>query len=246
MSIEPGRFGMSTRTVKAVDIEAVPGNPIAPPITPATTFHLGNPSDGLDFYGRASNPAWRQLESALAGLEGAASAATGNVFTWADNTIADERYVVKVPANIKKDVTAVIGCAVMTGSGAVYHTAGVKQGQSVAVFGVGGVGLSAIAAAKVVDAAIGCHFHLSALDPVDDPTPSVVVGHAIASDLLGVREQQKAMCFVTIELSRLRRICVERRKPRFIVRLSKQALDVRSCAQDDVGAQRAPRRSRGT
>lgn len=74
MSIEPGRFGMSTRTVKAVDIEAVPGNPIAPPITPATTFHLGNPSDGLDFYGRASNPAWRQLESALAGLEGAASA----------------------------------------------------------------------------------------------------------------------------------------------------------------------------
>lgn len=74
MSIEPGRFGMSTRTVKAVDIEAVPGDPIAPPITPATTFHLGDPSDGLDFYGRASNPAWRQLESALAGLEGAASA----------------------------------------------------------------------------------------------------------------------------------------------------------------------------
>ena len=63
MSIEPGRFGMSTRTVKAVDIEAVPGDPIAPPITPATTFHLGDPSDGLDFYGRASNPAWRQLES---------------------------------------------------------------------------------------------------------------------------------------------------------------------------------------
>jgi Zn-dependent alcohol dehydrogenase len=73
-------------------------------------------------------------------------------FTWADNTIADEQFVVKVPDNIKKDVTAIIGCAVMTGSGAVYHTAGVKKGQSVAVFGVGGVGLSAIAAAKVVEA----------------------------------------------------------------------------------------------
>ena len=33
----------------------------------------------------------------------------------------------------------------MTGSGAVYHTAGVKRGESVAVFGVGGVGLSALA-----------------------------------------------------------------------------------------------------
>ncbi len=75
-----------------------------------------------------------------------------NVFTWADNTIADEQYVVKVPANIKRDVTSIIGCAVMTGAGAVYHTAGVKKGQSVAVFGVGGVGLSAIAAAAVVEA----------------------------------------------------------------------------------------------
>ncbi len=78
MSIEPGRFGISTRTVKAVDIQAFPGDPITPPIFPATTFHLesnpDNAAGGLDFYGRASNPAWRQLESALAGLEGAASA----------------------------------------------------------------------------------------------------------------------------------------------------------------------------
>jgi Zn-dependent alcohol dehydrogenase len=78
--------------------------------------------------------------------------ATAACFTWADNTIADEQFVVKVPDNIKKDVTAIIGCAVMTGSGAVYHTANVRRGNSVAVFGVGGVGLSAIAAAKVVDA----------------------------------------------------------------------------------------------
>jgi Zn-dependent alcohol dehydrogenase len=74
------------------------------------------------------------------------------VFTWADTTIADEQFVVKVPQDTKRDVTAIIGCAVMTGSGAVYHTARVQKGQSVAVFGVGGVGLSAIAAAKVVGA----------------------------------------------------------------------------------------------
>ena len=74
-------------------------------------------------------------------------AKTTSSFTWADVTVADEQYVVRTPGSHKKDVTAVIGCAVMTGAGAVYYTAGVQKGQSVAIFGVGGVGLSAIAAA---------------------------------------------------------------------------------------------------
>jgi Zn-dependent alcohol dehydrogenase len=85
-------------------------------------------------------------------LEDGSVAKTGSSFTWADVTLADEQYVVKTPGNHKKDVTAIIGCAVMTGAGAVYYTAGVKKGESVAIFGVGGVGLSAIAAAKVVEA----------------------------------------------------------------------------------------------
>ncbi|NKC01679.1 MAG: zinc-binding dehydrogenase [Pseudomonadales bacterium] len=75
-----------------------------------------------------------------------------NVFTWADHTICDEQYIVKVDPNIKKDVTAIIGCAVMTGAGAVINTAKVQPGQSVVVFGVGGVGLSAVVGAKVAGA----------------------------------------------------------------------------------------------
>jgi Zn-dependent alcohol dehydrogenase len=75
-----------------------------------------------------------------------------NVFTWADRTLADEQYVVKVDPDIRTDVTSIIGCAVMTGAGAVVHTAGVKKGESVAIFGVGGVGLSAVAGAKVAGA----------------------------------------------------------------------------------------------
>jgi Zn-dependent alcohol dehydrogenase len=75
-----------------------------------------------------------------------------NVFTWADHTIADERYVVKVPQDIARDVTSIIGCAVMTGAGAVVNTAKVQKGQSVAIFGVGGVGLSAVVGAKVAGA----------------------------------------------------------------------------------------------
>ena len=42
-----------------------------------------------------------------------------------------------------------VGCAVMTGAGAVLNTADVQRGDSVAIFGVGGVGLSAVAGAKV-------------------------------------------------------------------------------------------------
>jgi Zn-dependent alcohol dehydrogenase len=75
-----------------------------------------------------------------------------NVFTWADYIVCDELFVVPMPADLATDVTAIIGCAVMTGSGAVLNTAGVQRGQSVAVFGVGGVGICAVVAAKMVGA----------------------------------------------------------------------------------------------
>lgn len=84
---------------------------------------------------------------------GGVTAHTADVFTWADHTLCDGSLVVKVPSTIAPDVTAIIGCAVMTGAGAVLHTASVQQGQSVAVIGVGGVGLSAVVAA----AAVGAH-----------------------------------------------------------------------------------------
>ncbi len=80
------------------------------------------------------------------------TAQSENVFTWADHTICDEQYAVKVDPNIAKDVTAIIGCAVMTGAGAVVNTASVQPGQSVVIFGVGGVGLSAVVGAKVAGA----------------------------------------------------------------------------------------------
>lgn len=83
---------------------------------------------------------------------GGVMAATADVFTWADHAIVDQSLVVKAPDTMAKDVTAIIGCAVMTGAGAVLHTAGVQSGDSVAVFGVGGVGLSAVVAAASVGA----------------------------------------------------------------------------------------------
>lgn len=94
----------------------------------------------------------RAPEAASLKLADGSVASSQNVFTWADHTLADEQYVVKVSSDIDKEVTAIIGCAVMTGAGAVENTAGVKEGDSVAIFGVGGVGLSAIVAAKALAA----------------------------------------------------------------------------------------------
>jgi Zn-dependent alcohol dehydrogenase len=72
--------------------------------------------------------------------------------TWAEYALASERVVVPMPNDVATDVTAVIGCAVMTGAGAIINTLQCKSGQSVAVFGAGGIGLCAIAAAAIVDA----------------------------------------------------------------------------------------------
>lgn len=69
--------GDSTRSVKAVGTEPIPGSPIGPVPTSAAAYHLSRDEDaGVDTYGRASNPSWRHLESALAQLEGAAAAVT--------------------------------------------------------------------------------------------------------------------------------------------------------------------------
>lgn len=72
-----GQYGDSTRSVKAVGTEAVPGQPVAPMPVPASTYHLSpDETEPHDSYGRSSNPTWRQLESALAELEGASTALT--------------------------------------------------------------------------------------------------------------------------------------------------------------------------
>lgn len=68
-----GRYGDSTRSLKAVNSQAVSGQPVAPQPVLAATYHL-SADETLDSYGRSSNPTWRQLESALAELEGAAGA----------------------------------------------------------------------------------------------------------------------------------------------------------------------------
>lgn len=78
--------------------------------------------------------------------------AHGHVYTWAHDVQTSKDLVVPIPADHPRDVSCIVGCAVLTGAGAVLHTAKVRAEESVAVFGVGGVGLSAIQAAAIVGA----------------------------------------------------------------------------------------------
>lgn len=71
---------------------------------------------------------------------------------FADYCVVPEACCVPMPTEIPFEVSALIGCAVMTGVGSVLNTAQVKPGSSVAVIGCGGVGLSTIMGAKLAGA----------------------------------------------------------------------------------------------
>ncbi|MBC7227379.1 MAG: NAD(P)-dependent alcohol dehydrogenase [Thermoflexales bacterium] len=69
--------------------------------------------------------------------------------SFATFALANERNVVKVPKDVPLDVLAPMGCGVMTGAGAVINSLQAGPGDSIAVFGIGTVGMSAILAAVV-------------------------------------------------------------------------------------------------
>ncbi|HEY7008107.1 MAG TPA: alcohol dehydrogenase catalytic domain-containing protein [Jatrophihabitantaceae bacterium] len=70
----------------------------------------------------------------------------------ADEVVVAQDGVIPVDKALPLDQAALLGCAVMTGAGAVLNAARVRPGESVLVTGLGGVGLSAIAGAKLAGA----------------------------------------------------------------------------------------------
>jgi Zn-dependent alcohol dehydrogenase len=77
---------------------------------------------------------------------------SGASSTWSENVVVDQVYATPLDKSVATDVTAVVGCAVTTGCGAVLNTARVRPGDSVVVYGAGGVGLCAIQAAANLSA----------------------------------------------------------------------------------------------
>ena len=74
------------------------------------------------------------------------------VSTFSEYTVILEKALVKVPKDIPLQQAALLGCAVITGIGAVTNAARVKPGSQVAVFGSGGVGLNVIQGAALAGA----------------------------------------------------------------------------------------------
>ena len=75
-----------------------------------------------------------------------------NLSTFAERMLVHEHAIVKIRDDMPLDRAALIGCGVTTGVGAALRTAKVEPGTTVAVFGAGGVGLSAIQGARIAGA----------------------------------------------------------------------------------------------
>ncbi|MCL2419214.1 MAG: alcohol dehydrogenase catalytic domain-containing protein [Conexibacteraceae bacterium] len=71
---------------------------------------------------------------------------------FADHAVLSERSLVRIDPELPWEIAALFGCAVLTGVGAVVNAACVRPGETVAIFGLGGVGLAALLGAVAAGA----------------------------------------------------------------------------------------------
>jgi S-(hydroxymethyl)glutathione dehydrogenase/alcohol dehydrogenase len=92
----------------------------------------------------ANPPKYRNSENEVIGA--------GSIATFAEYSIVSENRLTRIGDDIPFDIAALMGCAVTTGLGLVNNEAQLKIGQSIAVAGVGGVGLNVIQGAELAGA----------------------------------------------------------------------------------------------
>ncbi len=85
--------------------------------------------------------------------DGTPVVAAMNCGAFADHVTVDASQMAKLPGDMPLDVASLLSCGVITGIGAVVHTAKVRAGETVVVIGAGGVGLNAIQGARIAGAA---------------------------------------------------------------------------------------------
>ena len=112
--------------------------------------------------GAAANGAGTLLsgERRLTGAGGAVHHHLG-VSAFAEYAVVSRRSIVRIDEDLSHEEAALFGCAVITGVGAVVNTAQVEPGSSVAVVGLGGVGLNCLLGARLVGAR-----EVIAIDPI--------------------------------------------------------------------------------
>lgn len=103
------------------------------------------------------------------------------ISAFAEHAVVSRRSVLRVDRDLPLEQAALFGCAVQTGVGAVVNTARVPPGASVAVIGLGGVGLNAVMAARLAGAG-----RIVALDLLEDKLE--LAGELGATDALRADE----------------------------------------------------------
>jgi len=104
-----------------------------------------------------------------------------NLSSYAEMMLVHENAIVKIRPDFPLDRAALIGCAVITGYGAVVNTAKVAPGETVAIIGCGGVGMAAINGAEIAGAG-----RIIAIDT--NPTKLQLATKLGATDLVNPRD----------------------------------------------------------
>jgi len=114
-------------------------------------------------YTLCTSPAIRRPDDAPSrlSLDGEPLAQFINLSAYAEQMLVHENACVAIDKEMPLEKAALLGCAVLTGAGAVFNDSHVKPGETVAIIGCGGIGLSAINAAKIAGAG-----RIVAIDPV--------------------------------------------------------------------------------
>jgi S-(hydroxymethyl)glutathione dehydrogenase/alcohol dehydrogenase len=114
--------------------------------------------------------------------------------TFSEYTVLPEVSLAKIPKEAPLEKVCLLGCGVTTGIGAVLNTAKVEEGASVAIFGLGGIGLAAIIGAKMARA--------SRIIGIDiNPAKEAVARELGVTDFVNPKEHAKPIQEVIVEMT---------------------------------------------
>ncbi len=114
--------------------------------------------------------------------------------TFSEYTVVPEISLAKIDKDAPLDKVCLLGCGVTTGIGAVLNTAKVEEGATVAIFGLGGIGLAAIIGAKMAKAA-----RIIAVDI--NPAKFDIARELGATDFVNPKDYDKPIQDVIVELT---------------------------------------------
>lgn len=117
---------------------------------------------------------------------------SGAITTFSRHAIISENRLTPISSDVPLPAAALVGCAIPTGAGVVFNTAQAQRGDSIAIFGCGGVGLCAVAAAAVA----GCA-PIVAIDRIAsklDVAQQMGATHCLSVETLDPIEEIAAIC----------------------------------------------------